>query len=304
MYSIRTFQKDDFKAVLDLLNESKEFDTFSEALLEEKLFEDPDWNPDITFITEEAGKIIGFLQGVVRIIRGEKYGYIKLLGVLPKFQRKHVASTMYMELEKEFIKVGVDKVRIYDVPLNYYMPGVDPRYTSAVCFALKQGFKHHSDAINMHVELDYSDWNTEDRVAELKQEGIEVLRAKEADRQELYDFIADEWALWQNEIDMAYKTYPISIYLAKLNGKIKAFSAYNGNNIGAGWFGPMGTHPDLRGKGVGSVLLYLCLSDMKRVGLKTSTIPWVAPISFYSHYTGAKISRVFWRFEKSLVNEK
>jgi GNAT superfamily N-acetyltransferase len=34
-----------------------------------------------------------------------------------------------------------------------------------------------------------------------------------------------------------------------------------------GWFGPMGTHPDLRGLGIGSILLKRCLKDMKRNGL-------------------------------------
>ena len=78
-------------------------------------------------------------------------------------------------------------------------------------------------------------------------------------------------------------------------------SDHNTNNFGTGWFGPMGTHPDLRGMGIGEILLKRCLQDMKEEGLEYSTIPWVAPIAFYSHYCYAMIERVFWRFEKSLA---
>ena len=68
---------------------------------------------------------------------------------------------------------------------------------------------------------------------------------------------------------MAYRSDPVAIFIARKEGVIKAFAAYDGNNIGTGWFGPMGTDRVLRGKGVGSILLYLCLADMKKKGLQT-----------------------------------
>lgn len=300
MYSIRTYQPSDFDQVLDLLNNNKEFDQFTPELLHEKLYDDPDWNNQLALVVESDKIIIGFMQGVIRLIRGEKLGYIKLMVVESKFQRQGVASQMYNAIEEKLIADDVKKIRIYDSPLNYFMPGIDPRYTAAVCFALKNGFKHIGDAINMKVDLNYSHWKTDEQIDEFKKQGIEILRAGAKDREQLFELISEEWALWRNELEMAYKSNPAALFVAKLKGKVKAFAAYNGNNIGTGWFGPMGTHPDLRGKGVGSLLLYLCLADMKKMGLKESTIPWVAPIAFYSHYAGAKINRVFWRFEKEL----
>ena len=183
------------------------------------------------------------------------------------------------------------------------MPGIDPRYTPAICFAQKMGFEHCGDAINMKVDLTVADWNVSVQLAQFKSNGISISRAIEADKATLFEFIKDEWALWQYELEMAFRSNPIAIYIARYEGSIKAFSAYNGNNLGTGWFGPMGTHADLRGKGVGSVLLYLCLNDMKKLGHKSCTIPWVAPISFYAHYAQAEIDRVFWRFEKKISYE-
>jgi len=55
---------------------------------------------------------------------------------------------------------------------------------------------------------------------------------------------------------------PPSVHIALNNGNLRAFSVHNGNNKEAGWFGPMGTHPDIRGIGVGKVLLKRRLLDM------------------------------------------
>ncbi len=300
MLNIRLFQDSDFDEVHQLMNHAHEWDTFSKNLLHEKLYDDPDWNPVMVWIATFNNQMAGFILGIIRNIRGTKYGYIKLMAVDSSLRRKKIATNLYSKLEEQFIRAGVEVIRWFDVPLNYYMPGIDPRYTPAICFVQKMGFTHFGDAVNMQVDLNSRDWDVSPLLEPLKNDDITIYRATENDKKELFEFISAEWALWQYELEMAYRSYPISIHIARFNGKIKAFSAYDGNNKGTGWFGPMGTHPDLRGKGIGTILLFLCLEDIKKQGLISATIPWVAPISFYSHYTGAKIVRIFWRFEKKL----
>lgn len=300
MLNFRTYTDEDFPALHKLLENNLEFDTISESVLKEKLYLDPSWNPDTCYIAEDENKVIGFIQLVNRIIRGEKIAYIKLMAVDEKFRRKGVATELYRKAEQEATKHNCLKIRIYDVPLNYFMPGIDPRYTSAVCFAEKNGFQRFGEAINMEVDLDYSDWDVSGKISDLKKSGIIVSRATNNHRESLLKLLDGEWALWKNEINMAFNTQPIAIHIALKNNEVLAFSAYDGNNVGTGWFGPMGSHEKIRGKGIGGVLLYLCLEDMKKQGLRKSVIPWVAPIAFYANYAGAKISRVFWRYEKIL----
>ncbi len=43
---MRTYQKEDFDAVLELLNNNMEFDSMTANILKEKLFDDPTWNPE------------------------------------------------------------------------------------------------------------------------------------------------------------------------------------------------------------------------------------------------------------------
>ena len=221
------------------------------------------------------------------------------MAVDKEYRRQGIATALYTMLEKVFIEEKVDVVRIYDVPLNYLMPGIDPRYTPALCWAVRGGFERFGDTSNLTVDLN-QDWDTGAKEKKLRKDNVEVRRAGKEDKAAVIDFLQEEWALWANEVEMAFKDEKPSIHIALLNGKVKAFSAHNANNKGTGWFGPMGTHPDLRGKGMGEILLKRCLQDMKDMGLSHSVIPWVGPIDFYSWHTGAKVDRVFWRYEKKL----
>jgi predicted N-acetyltransferase YhbS len=301
IHRLQQYQDKDFEAVLALCQEAYGFDFFTRELLHEKIYEDPFFDSDLIWIALEKDVIVGFLMGTYRMnIRGVDYGYVKLMAVNPSCQRKGIARSMYELLEKELRLRKVDVMRLGDVPMNYFMPGIDPRYTPALCFAMRLGFNRFTDTANLSVDLLARYWSDEKKIKELATDGIEVLRAREEDKKELMGFVAEEWKLWQYELEMAYKTEPIAIHIAKMNGKIKAFSAHSANNKGMSWFGPMGTHPDLRGKGIGKILLFACLADLKNLGFHQAIIPWVGPIDFYSHHAGALVDRVFWRYEKRI----
>lgn len=302
-YSISLYQSAELKDLCEFLNRCWEFDSITPELLDEKLTGDPVWQEDLALMVRTENRIIGFMQGVIRDIRGIRYGYIKLMGIDPTFRRKGIATYLYKELEKKFVNQSVDVVRIYDVPLNYWMPGIDPRYTPALCWAMRNGFKRFGDTSNLKVNLS-SNWDTSKEEIKLAENDIEIRRALPDEKQAVLDFIQDEWALWGNEIEMAFKDDPPSIHIALIESEIKAFSAHNGNNKGTGWFGPMGTHIELRGKGIGAILLKKCLNDIKFMGLSYAVIPWVGPIDFYAWHADAQVDRVFWRFEKHLIASK
>jgi len=297
--SISLYQTQDLPALVAFLNANWDYDHITESGLAEKLEGDPKWMPEATFVCWEDETIIGFMQGVMRDIKGVRYAYIKLMAVDRDHRRKGIAKAMYGKLEDVFVQQQADVVRIYDVPLNYFMPGIDPRYTPALCWATRLGFERFGDTANLLVDLN-QDWDMSEKEAALKEADILVRRAKPDDKQAVLDFIQDEWALWSNEVEVAFQDMQPSIHIALLNGEVKAFSAHNANNKGTGWFGPMGTHPDLRGRGMGAILLKRCLNDMKEMGLSHSIIPWVGPIDFYAWHANAKVDRVFWRYEKKL----
>ncbi len=300
MGGLRKFTEDDLPSMLSLSNQYMEYDQLTEVLLREKIQEDPNYDPELVFVYEKDGEMIGYIAGTTREIREEKIGYIKLMVVATPHRRQGYGTELYQALENKFKMLDMQKIRVYDVPFNYFMPGIDPRYTPALSFFETMGFKRFADTSNMTVDLQGQSFDTQEEENQLVNEGIEIRRANYEDREALLEFIREHFELWQTEVLNAYNSLPIAIHIALLNGQIKAFSAHNGNNFGTGWFGPMGTHPDLRGKGIGGILLKRCLQDMKDWGLEKSVIPWVGPIRFYSYYANAVVERVFWRYEKLL----
>lgn len=300
MVQFNNFDESDFTEILDLCNRNMEYDTLTETLLREKTIDDADFDPELILTLWEKKTLRAFCSGVIREINGERTGYIKLMAVEKAHRRQGLGKRLYQEIEKRFLARGAQKVRVYDVPFNYFMPGIDPRYTEALSFFETMGFTRFADTSNLSVDLTNQDFSTEAEEKVLAGENIIISRADYADQQEVMQFVDTYFPLWRTEISNTYNSLPVSLHIARLNGEIKAFSGHNGNNFGTGWFGPMGTHPDLRGKGIGGILLKRCLQDMKEWELETSIIPWVGPIRFYSYYANARVERVFWRYEKQI----
>lgn len=289
---------DNLEQMASFLDRNWDYDHMNSKLLNEKLFDDPFADPELCFTAFAGDEPVGFLYCVRRTVRGQEFGYVKLMAVDKAWRRKKIGSQLYEKAEHILMQKGATHIRWYDVPLNYFMPGIDPRYTAACCFALKHGFKQFGEAINMICDLVGKDFSTKKEAEALTAKGVLIRRAAGADHTALKQLLSTEWELWNNEVAMAMRDQPPSVHIAFMNGELKAFSVHNGNNKGTGWFGPMGTHPDMRGLGIGTILLKRCLADMQSQGHKQAIIPWVAPISFYSHYVDARINRVFWRMEK------
>lgn len=71
-----------------------------------------------------------------------------------------------------------------------------------------------------------------------------------------------------------------------------AFAAHDGNNRGLGWFGPTGTWPAHRGKGLGEALLMACLVDVGREHARCE-VAWIGPRPFYDKVAGIVEDRRF-----------
>lgn len=288
-----------FNVVKEILVKSHTSNSYINNVLQEKL-DDVEGDPKFCFIARSGSLICGFCMVVIRQLNGEPIAYIKLMGVNPAQQRLGVGSAMLSEAESFAKKHQAEKLRWYDVPKNYLMPGLDLKYAHTLAFVERNGFKKTGDAINLIVDLEQN-WNTESDELKLNANGVKLKRASQADFKTLLKWIKIEFPLWEFEVNSALNDNPSSVHLAYENeSEWIGFAAFNGNNKGAAWFGPMGTTRKSRGNGIGAILLKRCLADMKNQGLKEAIIPWVAHISFYVNYTKAIVLSFFWRYEKQI----
>ncbi len=293
-------KKSDIPELTSLAKRILILDELSEDIIYEKSFGDPFYQSDLNWVAREDNKMVGFLIGAFRNYEKGKLGYIKLMGVLPQWRRKSVGKLLLERIEDVLRKQDVTEIKVMDVPLNYFMPGLDPRYTEGVVFLQQNGFEKVGENINMDVDLTSIDLETSEDEKRLSKEGIYIRRAEHTDYTQIIKFIESEWKLWAHEVSQAFDNKPISLHIAQSQDQIVAFSAYNGNNRGLPWFGPMGTDKSMRGKKIGEILLKRCLADQKTDGFSHSIIPWVGPAGFYLKAVNAHISRIFWTYKKSL----
>jgi mycothiol synthase len=177
---------------------------------------------------------------------------------------------------------------------NYLTPGIDRRYREAIAFVQARGYRQIGEARNLAVTL----------TGDVREPGAapdaEVRRATIEDRPASRRFLDEHWPSWNAEAEAALARSPPSLHLAFRNGRVIGFAAWDANNRGTGWFGPMGVAPGERRNGIGRILLHRCLDDMRRQGHDAAVIAWVDNAPFYARCAGAVPARTFVRFEKDL----
>ncbi len=292
--NLRSIEKTDLAAAVDLLNRSLAFDQITACLLKEKLWDEPNFKSKLALVVEVDGRLVGLAAAVIREKSGGRRGYIKLIAVDPDHRKQGIGEQLLNELEKQISRL-TKWIRLGESAPNYLWPGLDPHYTEAMVFFERRGYNRFNDSRNLTVDCE----NLAEAQATFS--GISIRRALATDRKLCRQFVQDNWPAWVGEVSVAFDNDPISLHLAFAEDTPIAFAGYDCNNRGTGWFGPMGTSPGNKRKGIGRVLLLRCLADIRNQGLSRAVIPWVGPVGFYNRAVGAVVDRIFYRHEKRSI---
>lgn len=272
------------------------FERYPSRILDDQIWRDVHYEPSLCLGIGRGAEWKAFGMGVIRgKNKAKPMGYIKFFAVHPKHRMKGLGSLLLSVLEQRLFAAGANAIRLGESAPHYLMPGLDPRYTAAWAFFAKKGYGNIGHTFNMHVGLSGFQ-NSAPRAR--SNQVLEFRRARSNDLASLMSFLKGEWPSWCEEVGPVFKRNPIPLFLAFEESNLVGFAAYDCQNEGIGWFGPMGTLPSARGKGVGQKLLHLVLEDLNKQGQNKAIIPWVGPVGFYQKHCGAEIERVFFRFEK------
>lgn len=273
------------------------YEPVSDPLVKEKIWGDPFFDSSLTSVVRSDGQIVGFSMGVTRPDYKPEKGWVKLIAVHPKFQGFGIGKQLLAQTENAFRQRGLKNINLFDTPYNYYTPGLDPRYTRALVFFQDRGFERTGETENLLCSLDQK-FNTSQDEVRLKTEGVDIHLAEKSEIELLNRWLDTIWPAWKPEAAAALQQN--LLFLALKDGAVVGFGAGEGNNVGTGWFGPVGVDPEYRQYKIGKVLTLKVLAELKKRGFFMATIPWVGPIPFYQRLCKASVDRVFWRFEKQL----
>jgi GNAT superfamily N-acetyltransferase len=281
--------------LLKWINELPDAAEWDMRSLRQRSLDDQESSHRVLLVAEEDGEPLGFLLGNVR----QEKGWITAMVVRGDRRRQGIGGALLKEAETRFLGVGITHVTVGWSPYTLFTAGWDVRYTSALCFMEKYGYRtERKSRVNMYVDLAGRDFGTEAEEKRLAEQGITFRRGTLADREGAIELANSNSMAWGDEVRMSYQNDPASLFVAEKDGKLVHFACY-----GSGapmYFGPTLTLPEMRGLGIGAVGLKRCMADLQRLGWGRCEINWAGPLGFYARTVGAYIGRVLWSWEKEL----
>jgi len=224
-------------------------------------------------------------------------GHVDLIAVHPDHRRHGLGRALLARVEQALAGFGAASVALVGNAPVYAWPGIDVRYTAAVCLAKASGYERTDIAWNMTADLTPGSpalAPTAPAEARLADAGVAVRRAVPADVAGLVEFARSQFGPgWGAEVSES-----LGIHYAVRDGAVLGFACWGSSR--PSYFGPMGTAAAARGLGVGGVLLRRCLREQQASGLSSAQIGWVGPVPFYSASAGARIERVFFLYRREL----
>ncbi|MFC0533571.1 GNAT family N-acetyltransferase [Phytohabitans kaempferiae] len=294
-FSIAALADTDVPAVVDLCREA--LDLPEDAAEADQIMARLRERPGVGFTATADGELAGVVLGSLSH-RDDSIGHIDLIAVRPAARRQGVGRALLARAEGALAGRGAVEVLLAGNPPTYAWPGIDVRYTPAVCAAIAHGYEQDRTAWNMTADLTGLR-PTEPAEERLAASGVTVRRAEAADVPALVEFARANFSDgWAGEVSDSVGRSGAGCHLALRDGEVLGFAAYGSSR--PSWFGPMGTAPAAQGLGIGGVLLRRCLRDQRDTGLDTAQIGWVGPVPFYASAVGARIERVFFLYRKQL----
>jgi len=235
---------------------------------------------------------------------------IKLFGVAARHRRQGVGTALFAALEERLRDMGASEVWVEGISPNYMLPGVELTHTDAIAFLLQRGYQTDRNArIDMAVPLHRVNLDTRDVAARLSADGITLKRAQGEEIAATAAMAREVFsANWEAEVMEAARFDPPPLFIARTgeplaghapaSGGIVGFAAYD--VTGPARFGPTGTDPTYRQRGIGGALLKECLRSLRDRGEDIAEIGWAGPIAFYARAVNARIHRAYWGFRKTL----
>lgn len=231
--------------------------------------------------------------------------WVRIIAVVPQARRCGVGSALLATCEAAAAAGGHTRLRMLDEPGNYLAPGIDERNADAIEWLCRRGWRRDGERrCNAVIAVRDNPRVTVARVAErtaaLRANGYEIRRAARGEAG-LVDAIRIAFGgAWPFEVERALGGDSPGVHVAIADGQYCAFAAHDGNNRGLGWFGPAGTWPEHRGRGLGEVLLLSCLLDVAR-DHDHCEVAWIGPRAFYDKVAGIIGERQFVAVVKDLV---
>ena len=303
--------------VIDGWNRWLKYDPVTTAVFERKVLLDPNFEPEGLKLAFCGGHLAGFSLSIVRryplYYQGleEDRGWITVIAYDPGMPE--VGAALLDASLNYFKEKGRRVVLFSPYTPNYFSPGVDPdRYPWILKLLEQHGFQRVYEALSMDAQL-WPDFTVPEEVEklerELEREGVVVRSLETRDVHPFLSFLERyfpaDWyrhALELLQSGCEKGQILIAVKGSEVVGYCQYWHSedYHWHRPGA-HFGPFGVREDMRGRGIGTVLLAKCLWEMRARGIHNAFVLWTdqAAARLYSRF-GFKVTRRYYILRREL----
>lgn len=282
-----------FSQLKCFLNKSLEKDFITDHMVKRCTINDPNYNPELTFLALEKDDLIGVLIGVERtkapkeVVEAQRnMAWIKIIAISPRYRNKQA----FNRLLNAFLDEMKDKkeIKVANFASWHFHPGVDVEYEYCLENYLANGFMKYGEVVDY--ELDLKFFHVPRRILlnekKLREEGLTFKIVDNEHISDVKEWIKTKFSpYWAFEAEVAVREEHGGLWISyDNNDNIIGFSVYGA--LEPNWFGPIGVDEKFRHLGIGSILLFKALNSLRLNGVRYAIIPWTQHLFFYSQIPG------------------
>ena len=143
---------------------------FSEAILQDRILDDPDFDPDLNPTVWQGERLVAMACGAPPSEELQTAGGVKLFAVASDLRRQGIATRLFDHIEDRLAGLGAGESVAIIAGNNRFMQGLDLRYTEALCFLEARGYERAGDGMDMDVDLRNTPLDTSEKEAELERD--------------------------------------------------------------------------------------------------------------------------------------
>lgn len=294
--------------IVELWNRTLTFDPLTGKRFRNLVLLDANFDPQGLRLAYADADLVGCLYAVRRLLPmlgtelEVENGWIPFFFVQKDYRRQGIGQALLAQGLQFLKNAGRSYAYFASYAPNYILPGIDQKaYPSGWRFLQKAGFEKLYSPVAMDRSLVGFSIPPEIRKLKKEREGEGYLfrTASDSDLVELIEFASESFNPdWGRAIrEGILRGLPLDwIFLARHKERIVGFALHGAYEGVAERFGPFGVDPKQRGKGLGKVLLNLCLGSMQAWGLHGAWFLWTgetSPAGYLYLQTGFKITRQF-----------
>lgn len=312
---LRGYRQGDESRVVALWNLSLPADPIAADVFAAKILLDVNFDREGFIVAEADGEIVGFIYAAVRStpMYGDDFerheGWASVFFVHPEWRRRGIGRSL-VQAALDYVKArGRPALAIAPYAPTYFWPGPDvERHSGAAALLAAMGFEIIEEPVAMDAGL--VGFTVPDDVSRLREqrerEGYVIGSLEHRYIVDVLAFTQEHFgADWSRAVRDALRRGVglHHILIARRDAEIVGFCLYGAYDHVAERFGPFGVRSDLRGRGLGKLLLYDCLQRMQASGLHTAYFMWTGeddPAGHLYRRAGFRVTRRFRVFKRDV----